>query len=76
MGVFSKPLPLFKTLLQQVTSNKMQKTAVVEVSRLARHPKFGKVIKHRKKFYVRPSHCPHAAPPPDCRLSATLRSAH
>ena len=26
---------------------------MVEVSRLARHPKFQKVIKHRKKFYVR-----------------------
>jgi hypothetical protein len=38
---------------RQVLSTKMEKTAVVEVSRLARHPKFQKVIKHRKKFYVR-----------------------
>jgi small subunit ribosomal protein S17 len=33
-----------------VLSNKMQKTIVVEVTRLMRHPEFGKVIRDRKKY--------------------------
>jgi small subunit ribosomal protein S17 len=35
-----------------VLSNKMQKTIVVEVTRLMRHPEFGKVIRDRKKYSV------------------------
>ena len=46
----------------------MDKTAVVEVSRLARHPKFQKVIKHRKKFYVRRPVCQHLC----SRISSTV----
>jgi small subunit ribosomal protein S17 len=33
-----------------VLSNKMQKTIVVEVTRLMRHSEFGKVIRDRKKY--------------------------
>lgn len=33
-----------------VTSNKMQKTIVVQVSRLARHPKYSRVIRRATSF--------------------------
>ena len=35
-----------------VTSDKMQKTRVVEIPRLVRHPKYGKYIRQRTKCYV------------------------
>ena len=35
-----------------VLSNKMQKTIVVQISRKARHPLYGKVINKAKKFKV------------------------
>ncbi len=35
-----------------VVSNKMQKTVVVEIVSRVPHPKFGKIIKHVKRFYV------------------------
>ena len=34
----------------KVVSNKMQKTVVVEVSRLKKHPMYGKFMKISKKF--------------------------
>lgn len=37
-------------LVGTVVSNKMQKTIVVRVERLARHPKYEKVIRLAKKF--------------------------
>jgi len=33
-----------------VTSDKMDKTVVVEVERLQRHPLYGKVVKRTKKY--------------------------
>ncbi|OGZ04034.1 MAG: 30S ribosomal protein S17 [Candidatus Lloydbacteria bacterium RIFCSPHIGHO2_01_FULL_41_20] len=33
-----------------VVSNKMDKTIVVSVSRFVKHPKYGKYIKHDKRF--------------------------
>ncbi len=36
----------------QVTSNKMQKTIVVEVSRKVRHPLYEKYVSKRTKLYV------------------------
>lgn len=45
-----KALP--KKRLGVVTSNKMQKTVVVEVQRLVRHPLYGKYIRRTKKLYV------------------------
>ena len=39
-----------KTLMGTVTSNKMQKSAVVEVSNTVKHPKFKKYIKINKSF--------------------------
>lgn len=41
-----------KTKKGIVVSNKMEKTVVVSVSRVCRHPKYGKVIKLRKKYYA------------------------
>lgn len=35
-----------------VLSNKMDKTVIVEVTRKIRHPKYGKVIERKKKFYA------------------------
>jgi small subunit ribosomal protein S17 len=39
-----------KRLVGRVTSDKMNKTVVVEVERLQRHPLYGKVVKRTKKF--------------------------
>jgi small subunit ribosomal protein S17 len=39
-----------KMLVGRVTSDKMQKTVVVEVERVTRHPLYGKVIKLHKKY--------------------------
>jgi small subunit ribosomal protein S17 len=39
-----------KALVGTVTSNKMQKTVVVRVERVTRHPLYGKVIKVHKKY--------------------------
>jgi len=39
-----------KTKIGRVVSDKMEKTRVVAVERLFRHPKYQKVIKRRKKF--------------------------
>ena len=35
-----------------VVSDKMKDTAVVAVTRFAKHPKYGKFIKHVKKFHA------------------------
>jgi small subunit ribosomal protein S17 len=39
-----------KTRVGIVTSNKMQKTVVVTVSRRAPHPKYGKIMSMREKY--------------------------
>lgn len=39
-----------KVLIGKVTSVKMQKTVVVEVERVTRHPLYGKVIRRHKKY--------------------------
>lgn len=39
-----------KSRVGVVTSNKMQKTVVVEVSRRVRHPKYGKFVTRRVKY--------------------------
>lgn len=39
-----------KTFVGQVVSDKMQKTVVVVVERLVRHPRYGKMVKRRSKF--------------------------
>ena len=45
-----------KTLMGKVTSNKMQKSVVVEVSKTVKHPKFKKYIKINKSFIVHDEH--------------------
>ncbi|MCC6166792.1 MAG: 30S ribosomal protein S17 [Caldilineaceae bacterium] len=39
-----------KTMVGTVTSDKMDKTVVVTVNRITRHPLYGKVIKVSKKY--------------------------
>jgi small subunit ribosomal protein S17 len=39
-------------LVGKVTSAKMQKTIVVEVARLVKHPKYHRVVRISKKFYA------------------------
>jgi small subunit ribosomal protein S17 len=39
-----------KTLVGVVTSDKMEKTVVVTVERVTRHPLYGKVVKTSKKY--------------------------
>lgn len=41
-----------RALVGTVTSNKMQKTIVVQVEQVARHPLYGKVVKSHKKYKV------------------------
>ena len=41
-----------KTIVGKVISDKMQKTIVVQVERIVRHPKYGKILKNRTKFHV------------------------
>ena len=40
------------TLIGKVVSNKMNKTAVVSVERLVKHPKYGKILKRQTKVHV------------------------
>jgi small subunit ribosomal protein S17 len=35
-----------------VVSNKMEKTVVVSVERTYRHPKYGKVVRTKRKYYA------------------------
>jgi len=39
-----------KTRVGKVVSDKMQKTVVVEVETTGRHPLYGKVVRHSKRF--------------------------
>ncbi len=39
-----------KVLVGRVTSDKMDKTVVVEIQRVTRHPIYGKVIRRHRKF--------------------------
>ena len=41
-----------RALTGVVTSDKMDKTVVVSVERVTRHPLYGKVIKLRKKYHA------------------------
>jgi small subunit ribosomal protein S17 len=39
-----------RVLVGRVVSNKMDKTVVVSVENLKRHPLYGKVIRHRRRY--------------------------
>jgi len=41
-----------KTMVGQVTSDKMDKTVVVQVERLQRHSRYGKVMRFHQKYKV------------------------
>jgi len=41
-----------KQYIGTVISDKMQKTIVVRISRMAKHPKYGKIVKKHNKFKV------------------------
>lgn len=43
---------LRKTRIGVVTSNKMEKTIVVEVTRRVPHPRFKKIVKKSSKFFA------------------------
>jgi small subunit ribosomal protein S17 len=48
----SEKRALRKERVGRVVSSKMQKTCVVETVTRVPHPRFGKIVKHRKRFYV------------------------
>ena len=41
-----------KVLIGRVLSDKMDKTIVVQIERLKRHPQYGKFIRYHKKYKV------------------------
>lgn len=47
-----KKVAIKKTRVGEVVSTKMAKTIVVETVTRVPHPKFGKIVKQRKKFYA------------------------
>jgi small subunit ribosomal protein S17 len=55
-----------KRLVGLVVSDKMDKTVVVQVERLMRHPRYGKVLRQREKYKV---HDEQNA----CRVGDTVR---
>lgn len=48
-----------KTLTGTIVSAKMNKTVVVRVDTVIRHPDFGKVVKRFKKYYAHDESCKH-----------------
>lgn len=55
-----------KVLTGQVTSDKMDKTVVVEVQRVTRHPVYGKVIRRHRRFMAHDENN-------TCRIGDTVR---
>jgi small subunit ribosomal protein S17 len=55
-----------KVLTGQVTSDKMDKTVVVEVQRITRHPVYGKVIRRHRRFMAHDEQN-------TCRIGDTVR---
>jgi small subunit ribosomal protein S17 len=41
-----------KMMLGTVVSNSMEKTAVVQIERLVRHPEYGKYVRRRSRYKV------------------------
>ena len=41
-----------RTVVGKVRSNKMQKTIVVVIERIVRHPKYGKILKRRTTLHA------------------------
>jgi small subunit ribosomal protein S17 len=41
-----------KVMLGTVVSNSMEKTAVVQIERLVRHPEYGKYVRRRSRYKV------------------------
>jgi len=48
----AKSQPRCKIRIGEVVSDRMEKTRVVKVERLLRHPRYQKVMRKRKKFVV------------------------
>ncbi len=57
-------------LTGRVTSAKMEKTIVVEVTRLVQHPKYRRVVRISKKFYAHDETC-QAKPGDTVRIMAS-----
>lgn len=47
-----KKIAIKKTRVGEVVSTKMAKTIIVQTVTRVPHPKFGKIVKQRKKFYA------------------------
>jgi len=39
-----------KKFIGTVTSDKMQKTRIVKITRMAKHPKYSKIVRHYNKY--------------------------
>ena len=50
LGAAGKTGGSAKKLWGTVVSDRMEKTVVVEVERWSKHPRVGKIVKHRRKF--------------------------
>ena len=55
-----------KSLTGRITSDKMDKTVVVEVQRVTRHPVYGKVIRRHRRFMAHDERN-------ECRVGDTVR---
>jgi len=55
-----------KSRVGVVTSNKMQKTVVVQVERRVRHPRYGKFVTRRMKYKAHDEHN-------SCQIGDTVR---
>jgi small subunit ribosomal protein S17 len=61
----AKPRGLRKTRVGRIKSDRMEKTVVVEVTNLVRHPLYGRIIRHTKKYKAHDE-------TNDCRIGDTV----
>jgi small subunit ribosomal protein S17 len=61
----SKSRGLRKTRVGRIKSDRMEKTVVVEVTNLVRHPLYGRIIRHTKKYKAHDENN-------DCRIGDTV----
>ena len=61
----SRPRGLRKVRVGRVTSDRMEKTVVVEVTNLVRHPLYGRIVRRTKKFKAHDE-------TNDCRIGDTV----
>ena len=69
------PVAMVKPLKGVVVSNSMMKSVTVMVERLYKHPRWGKYVRGRKKYMVRPARNARNAPAARPRTPRTPRDA-